>query len=83
MANDSNREYANRLSIKYGRTATEDVRRYGPYTWRWQQPLSGVIAWDQVERCWARAQDCWCHEGEDEDGEEVEIVGDPVEADQD
>lgn len=73
MMNENNRFYADRLSEKYGRTTDpEAVQKYGQYNWRWQQPLSGTIAWDQVERCWSKQQDCWCHE---EDGEDVEIIG--------
>ncbi len=70
--NESNRNYADRLSAKYGKTSNpEAVAKYGQYNWRWQQPLSGVIAWDEVYRCWGKMQDCWCHERD----EDIEVIG--------
>lgn len=75
LTNESNRIYADRLSATYGATTDpEAVLEYGRYNWRWQQPLSGRISWEEVERCWARNQDCWCKEPDDDD---EEVAGEP------
>lgn len=79
MDSESARAYADRLSARYGKTTDpEAVQKYGQYNWRWQQPLSGMISWSEVERCWARQMDCWCHERDEDEVEEVEIVDHPV-----
>lgn len=63
--------YADRLSAKFGRSAPDS--EHGPYSWRWQQPITGRIAWEEVYRCWGKQQDCWCHESDDDE----EVTGDP------